>query len=189
MGHINESDLANKFQLKINSNLYKTYLIKDLLFKLITVVFNLSFPFLCSFSDIFLFFSLKQTKKIMPPAYDLTSTLKYWQDIQQCRVLLDWFKISTDCVPVSSNHSFIWKLVKQNWWKFRGLWLHSMLLFFSMTDQKLTQSQCQLMQLCLQWLSSHFVPLTFKAIFSWSLLVIIYDCTSVNFFRKIYFPN
>ena len=121
MGHINESDLANKFQLKINSNLYKTYLIKDLLFKLITVVFNLSFPFLCSFSDIFLFFSLKQTKKIMPPAYDLTSTLKYWQDIQQCRVPLDWFKISTDCVPVSSNLSFIWKLVKQNWWKFRGL--------------------------------------------------------------------
>ena len=49
----------------------------------------------------------------------------YWDNKQQSQAQSDRCKISTDGVPISSNHPSIWNLVKQKWCKFRGLWLHS----------------------------------------------------------------
>ena len=42
----------------------------------------------------------------------------HWQDKQQSQV-------QSNGALISSSHPSIWNLVKQNWCKFRGLWLHS----------------------------------------------------------------
>ena len=49
--------------------------------------------------------------------------VKYWRDKQQSKVQKNWCKILTDGVPISSNHTSIWNLVKQNWCKFRRLYV------------------------------------------------------------------
>ena len=50
---------------------------------------------------------------------------EHWDNKQQSQAQSDQCKISTDGVPISCNHPSIWNLVRQKWYKFRWLWLHS----------------------------------------------------------------
>ena len=54
----------------------------------------------------------------------LRDTSRRWK-CHQWASTMDWCKISTDGILISSNHLSIWNLVKQTWCKFRGLWLNS----------------------------------------------------------------